>query len=130
MQGTGSSGDAHTRTQRVAGVLLRPSAERAGSGADAAGVTLLASAPIVLSCGGSLHTPALLLRSGVRCGGNVGAHLRLHPATGIVARFDRPPAGVAAPAQGFGTVGPYEVGRGLISTSAAHQHLNPKRMHA
>jgi hypothetical protein len=31
--------------------------------------------------------PALLLRSGVSCGGNVGAHLRLHPAFGVIGRF-------------------------------------------
>lgn len=44
-------------------------------------------APIVVSSAGSLHTPALLLRSGVRCGGNVGKHLRLHPAVVALGLF-------------------------------------------
>lgn len=43
-------------------------------------VVLEVAAPIVVSSAGSLHTPALLLRSGIGCGGNVGKHLRLHPA--------------------------------------------------
>jgi hypothetical protein len=32
--------------------------------------------------------PALLLRSGITCGGNVGAHLRVHPAFGVLGLFD------------------------------------------
>lgn len=48
-------------------------------------------APRVFSCGGSLHTPALLLRSGVTCQGNVGRNLRLHPACGVLSSF---PGGV------------------------------------
>jgi hypothetical protein len=35
---------------------------------------------VVSSCG-SLHSPALLLRSDITCKGNVGQNLRLHPAT-------------------------------------------------
>lgn len=41
---------------------------------------------VVASCG-SIHTPALLLRSGIRCQDNVGANLRLHPATVVAARY-------------------------------------------
>jgi hypothetical protein len=46
-------------------------------------------APIVVSSCGSIHTPALLLRSGITVGGNVGGNLRLHPATGVVGVFPR-----------------------------------------
>ena len=41
----------------------------------------------VIAAGGALHTPALLLRSGVTVGGNVGANLRMHPATVVTATF-------------------------------------------
>jgi long-chain-alcohol oxidase len=43
----------------------------------------------VVSAAGALHTPALLLRSGVTVGGNVGANLRLHPATVVTAVFPK-----------------------------------------
>ena len=48
---------------------------------------------VVSSCG-AVHTPALLLRSGVKARGNVGANLRLHPASFVAATFPqvrRPP---------------------------------------
>jgi choline dehydrogenase-like flavoprotein len=48
---------------------------------------IVVRAPIVFSAAGALHTPALLLRSGVTAGGAVGKHLRLHPASGVVSRF-------------------------------------------
>jgi len=48
---------------------------------------LVVRAPVVFAAAGSLHTPALLLRSGVTGGGAVGRNLRLHPASGVVARF-------------------------------------------
>lgn len=34
----------------------------------------------MVASAGSLHSPALLLRSGITVNGNVGKHLRLHPA--------------------------------------------------
>lgn len=37
-------------------------------------------APLVIASAGSIHSPALLLRSGITVNGNVGKHLRLHPA--------------------------------------------------
>ena len=37
---------------------------------------------------GSLHTPALLLRSGILSNGNVGRHLRLHPSFAVQAFYD------------------------------------------
>lgn len=47
-----------------------------------------ASKAVILSAG-SIHSPTLLLRS--RLGGqHVGRHLRLHPVTGLSARFDEP----------------------------------------
>lgn len=53
------------------------------------GVRVVVRAPIVVASAGSIHSPALLLRSGITCGGNVGANLRLHPAFGVMAVFDR-----------------------------------------
>ena len=41
-------------------------------------------ARVVAACAGALHTPALLLRSGIKSRGLVGSNLRLHPATCIV----------------------------------------------
>lgn len=40
-------------------------------------------AKIVVSAAGALHTPALLLRSGLRHKGMVGASLTLHPVLGV-----------------------------------------------
>lgn len=46
-------------------------------------LTLFIRAPsVVVSCG-SLHSPALLLRSGITCQGNVGRNLRLHPTIAV-----------------------------------------------
>jgi hypothetical protein len=65
-----------------------PSSWQAAGGAAAAGEQqeqgaqgaaaprVLFRAPLVVSCAGALHTPALLLRSGVKGRGNVGRHLR------------------------------------------------------
>ena len=46
-------------------------------------------APVVVASGGSLHTPALLLRSGVTCRGNVGKHLHLHVGAAVAAEFPK-----------------------------------------
>ncbi|GBF98468.1 long-chain-alcohol oxidase-like [Raphidocelis subcapitata] len=53
------------------------------------GTRVVVMAPLVIASAGSIHNPALLLRSGVTCGGNVGAHLRLHPAFGVMGVFDK-----------------------------------------
>ncbi|RHY28948.1 hypothetical protein DYB32_005572 [Aphanomyces invadans] len=45
-------------------------------------VRLVVKANTVVSCAGSLHTPALLLRSGLS-NPNIGRHLRLHPVTTV-----------------------------------------------
>jgi choline dehydrogenase-like flavoprotein len=47
---------------------------------------LRVSARAVVAAGGSIETPALLLRSGL--GGQVGHHLRLHPGTAVWGVFD------------------------------------------
>ncbi len=44
-------------------------------------------AGMVVVCGGAIQTPALLLRSGVTAGGEVGRHLAVHPTVKAVARF-------------------------------------------
>ncbi|KAK9827599.1 hypothetical protein WJX81_002935 [Elliptochloris bilobata] len=46
-------------------------------------------APIVVGAAGALHTPALLLRSRLNAGGNVGRNLRLHPATPATAVYPK-----------------------------------------
>ena len=43
----------------------------------------------VVACAGALHTPALLLRSGVTVNGNVGRNLRLHPATAVLGVYQK-----------------------------------------
>lgn len=42
----------------------------------------MVKAKLVVSAAGALHTPALLLRSGIRHRGMVGANLTLHPVLG------------------------------------------------
>jgi long-chain-alcohol oxidase len=49
-------------------------------------------AKYVVSSAGALHTPALLLRSGITVKGNVGKHLRLHPATAVIGVFSKVPS--------------------------------------
>ena len=46
-------------------------------------------ARIVVASAGSLHNPALLLRSGITCQGNVGKNLHLHCGAAIAARFPK-----------------------------------------
>ncbi len=46
-------------------------------------------ARVVVAAAGSLHTPALLLRSGVP-NANLGRYLRLHPTAGVVGDYEAP----------------------------------------
>jgi choline dehydrogenase-like flavoprotein len=46
-------------------------------------------APVVVVAGGSVESPALLLRSGLR-NPNIGAHLRLHPVVAMAAYYAEP----------------------------------------
>ena len=50
---------------------------------------LVVKAKYVVSSAGTLHTPALLLRSKITCRGNVGKNLRLHPATAILGLYNK-----------------------------------------
>ena len=54
--------------------------------------------PTVVVAGGSLETPALLLRSGIG-GPAAGEYLRLHPATAVVGVYDEPQKGWWGPPQ-------------------------------
>ncbi|KAK9841741.1 hypothetical protein WJX81_000141 [Elliptochloris bilobata] len=65
-------------------VLTQPACAGAPEGA---GVTVTVRAGIVVASAGALHTPALLLRSGLDGRGRVGANLRLHPGTCAVGSF-------------------------------------------
>jgi len=56
------------------------------TGDDGSKYSLTVNAKIVVAACGSLHTPALLLRSGVRLR-HLGKNLHLHPTTGIGAVF-------------------------------------------
>lgn len=46
-------------------------------------------APVVVSAAGGIHSPALLLRSGIRLPA-VGRHLYLHPTTAVAGFYDEP----------------------------------------
>lgn len=68
---------------RACGVAVVPADAREG------GVRVSVRAPIVVAAAGALHTPALLLRSGLDGGGRVGANLRLHPCTVVIGTFSK-----------------------------------------
>jgi choline dehydrogenase-like flavoprotein len=57
--------------------------------AQVAGGELLVRAPLVVLAGGSLLSPAVLLRSGIR-GDEVGRHLALHPTVAIAGIYEEP----------------------------------------
>jgi choline dehydrogenase-like flavoprotein len=60
------------------------------AGANGAGATRLeVRAPIVVVAGGSVESPALLLRSGIG-GPAVGEYLRLHPTVAVTGYYDEP----------------------------------------
>mmetsp|Transcript_10605 Transcript_10605/g.14966 ORF Transcript_10605/g.14966 Transcript_10605/m.14966 type:complete len:949 (+) Transcript_10605:19-2865(+) len=50
-------------------------------------ITILAKKCVILSAG-SLNTPCVMLRSGFK-NPNIGKHLRLHPATGVIGTFSK-----------------------------------------
>lgn len=70
-----------SKRPKAAGVYVHPNGRQ--------DLVIFVRAPLVLACGGALHTPALLLRSGIGCGGNVGKHLHLHCGAVVAARFPR-----------------------------------------
>lgn len=110
-----------TRRQKATGVQAAinsrsSSSSQAASSSQA--VRVVVHAPVVVSSCGSIHTPALLLRSGITVGGNVGSNLRLHPATGTVGIFPRSAQQAAA---GQGAVQMYKgVSMGVFSRAAAN----------
>lgn len=106
-----------TRSKKVTGVLCAVSSSPTGQTSSQL-LQVVVHAPIVVSSCGALHTPALLLRSGITVGCNVGANLRLHPATGVTAVFDKSPQQAAA---GRGAVEMHKgVSMGVFSRAAAH----------
>jgi choline dehydrogenase-like flavoprotein len=56
--------------------------------ASVGGNRLVVKARAIVAAGGSIETPALLLRSGLA--GRVGRNLHLHPGTGVFGVFDEP----------------------------------------
>jgi hypothetical protein len=110
----------HRRRQKAAGVVAH-SSSRITAGAPTATLQqlqLTIHAPLVVASCGSIHTPALLLRSGVTAGGTVGRHLRLHPAAGLVGYFERTAEQKAA---GQGAVDMYQV-RGSRLASVVREY--------
>jgi long-chain-alcohol oxidase len=98
-----------------------------------AGWRLVVRAPRVVVAGGTMHTPALLRRSGITCGGWVGRNLRLHPATIVYGRFPEGfkaqgappsatvPGGAGRPPQPGSTVRMWE---GAIMSTFSNQHAD------
>jgi choline dehydrogenase-like flavoprotein len=82
------------RAERVlieAGRAVGVVAERLDASGRPTGAHLWVLADRVVVAAGALLTPVLLKRSGVaRRGGPVGRHLRIHPASRILAQFDEP----------------------------------------
>ncbi len=72
---------------RVDRVLVEGGAARGITGTTADGRALTIRARAVIAACGSIHTPALLRRSGLQ-NPNIGKHLRLHPATAVFGVFD------------------------------------------
>jgi choline dehydrogenase-like flavoprotein len=66
------------------------------------GAMLTVHAKLVVSACGAIHTPALLMRSGVRPpSGQLGKNLSLHPNTKVIAVFDEPVRGWEGVHQAF-----------------------------
>lgn len=55
-------------------------------------IAVTIKAKIVVAAAGAIHTPALLLRSGLG-NAHIGANLHLHPVTAVFSRFDSPVRG-------------------------------------
>jgi choline dehydrogenase-like flavoprotein len=72
---------------RVRRVTVRDGAARGVEATTADGHDVTVRARAVVAACGAIHTPALLRRSGLK-NASIGANLRLHPATTVVAEFD------------------------------------------
>jgi long-chain-alcohol oxidase len=73
---------------RVDRILIRDGRAVGVAGRTKSGHAVTLNARVVVVAAGAIHSPALLLRSGIR--GAVGYGLRLHPVTALWGRFDRP----------------------------------------
>ena len=74
---------------RAAGVEAAWSDPQALSANGTGAATLTVRAPVVVVAAGAIHSPALLLRSGIG-GPAVGDYLRLHPTVAVTAYYDEP----------------------------------------
>lgn len=73
----------HGLQKRVSGIVLERS-----TGMKKTDFTI--EAPVVVISGSAIHSPVLLLKSGLaNASGAVGKHLSLHPTTAVVGLFDR-----------------------------------------
>jgi long-chain-alcohol oxidase len=110
---------------KVSRVLIEGGAARGVAGVTEDGHHVTVRSRAVIAACGALHTPALLLRSGLQ-NPNIGKHLRLHPATAVMGVFDeelKPWEGVmqALYSDQFRDL---HDGYGLkFETAAAHPHL-------
>ncbi len=86
----GSEARKKGRFKQAVGVAVR-----VGNASSNQQLKIAFSAPIVVCCAGAIQTPAVMLRSNIFSGGEVGAHLRLHPCTCVVGIF--PSEGVKIP---------------------------------
>jgi choline dehydrogenase-like flavoprotein len=78
-----------TEGGRAAGVEAEWAGAEAAGGNGAAPTRLTVRAPVVVVACGAIHSPALLLRSGIG-GPAVGEYLRLHPTVAVTAYYDEP----------------------------------------
>jgi choline dehydrogenase-like flavoprotein len=77
-----------TRLERQAGRIVAVHAEVLDPITQRpSGVGLLVRPKLVVSSGGAVGSPALLLRSGINSGGRVGKRLWMHPVIGSLARY-------------------------------------------
>jgi hypothetical protein len=124
-EASSDSTTARHRSKQAIGVLAISSSRvtPGAATADLQQLQLIAHAPLVVASCGSIHTPVLLLPSGVKAGGNVGQHLRLHPAAGFLGFFEPSAEQRAA---GKGAVDMYEVSSATCGC-AAQQPVLAKR---
>jgi hypothetical protein len=76
-----------TRTREAFGVMATNFVLQ-GGGVGGHKWHIAVRAPVVVSSAGSIHSPALLLRSDIDVNGNVGRNLRLHPGTLVNGIFE------------------------------------------
>jgi choline dehydrogenase-like flavoprotein len=72
------------RVRGVTGAALDPDSDRP------TGVVVTVRAKVVVSAGGAINGPALLLRSGIDGGGLVGKRTFIHPVSGVTGLYDEP----------------------------------------